>query len=330
MAPNDSGPGTDSVLALLTKDRPFDVPPDGGEPLPLDQVRAATAADAGATGRSTAHCVSCGGEWRENYCGRCGERRPEARHYTLRGFAAEAFESLTDVDGRLWRSVRTLFNSPGELTVRYMAGERVRWVPPLRLFLLLNIVFFLLAPRFHIRIFDTPLNVQMGMQWYSGWITPMAHARVAETGLTLEQYARFFDGSTNTLARSLVILMVPAFALVAAVVNVRKRRPAVHHLAFALHGYAALLGLLVGTWAAIYLLIVGFVLVTGRDLVIRDGPFSLIQGVAIAAFLAVSQRAAYGDSMRVAILKGAVLALGMGLILQVYRLALFFVTIWRT
>lgn len=319
MPPHDAAPDEGIVLALLSRDPPGEIPAvgsQGGVPAPGSAAGA--------------RCVSCGREAPDTFCAWCGERRPSARHYTLRGFAEEAFESVSDVDGRLLRSVRTLFNRPGELTARYMRGERVRWVPPLRLFLLMNVVFFLLASRFHIRIFDTPLRVQMQMQWFSGWIAPMVEARLAARGLSLAQYAAVFDPQTTTQARTLVILMVPVFALVAALVNVRQRRPALHHLAFALHGYAALLGLLVGTWAAIYLAIVGHVLVTGRDLVVRDGPFSLIQAAVVVAFLAIAQRVAYGDSRRIALLKSVVLVLAMGLIVQVYRLVLFFVTFWST
>ncbi|HEY0996004.1 MAG TPA: DUF3667 domain-containing protein [Gemmatimonadaceae bacterium] len=323
MPPSDSSPDPLSLLTLLTRARAFDAPAEAfareGPPLvpPGERV-------------GTSPCVSCGREAVGTYCTWCGERRPEARHYTIRGFAEEAFESLSDVDGRLLRSLRTLFNRPGELTVRYMRGERVRWVPPLRLFLLMNIVFFVLAHRFHIRVFDTPLHVQMTMQWYSKGITPIVHAHLAGTGLTMTQYAREFDGRTTTLARSLVIVMVPVFALVAALVNARQRRPALHHLTFALHTYAALLGLLVGTWAAIYLGVVGYWLVTGRELVLRDGPFSLIQAVAVLAFVAVAQRVAYGDSRGVAIAKATILVLAMGLIVQAYRPGLFFVTLWSS
>ncbi len=74
----------------------------------------------------------------------------------------------------------------------------------------------------------------------------------------------------------------------------------------------------------------GHALVTGRALVVRDGPFSLIQAAVVVAFLALAQRAAYGDARRIAWLKSVALVLAMGLIPQGYRLLLSFVTFWST
>jgi hypothetical protein len=48
------------------------------------------------------------------------------------------------------------------------------------------------------------------------------------------------------------------------------------------------------------------------------------------AYLARALRRAYGDGRAVAAVKAAILCVGLGVVLQAYRLALFFTTFWAT
>jgi hypothetical protein len=55
--------------------------------------------------------------------------------FILHYFAAE---------GRLWRTLRALVFHPGRLTIEYLRGRKLAYVLPLRLYLTVSIVFFLL------------------------------------------------------------------------------------------------------------------------------------------------------------------------------------------
>lgn len=55
----------------------------------------------------------------------------------------EVVKETFDVDGRALRSVRTLFLQPGTLTREFLAGRRKAFTPPLRLYLVISISFFL-------------------------------------------------------------------------------------------------------------------------------------------------------------------------------------------
>ena len=55
----------------------------------------------------------------------------------------EVVKETFDVDGRALRSVRTLFLQPGTLTREFLAGRRKAYTPPLRLYLVISISFFL-------------------------------------------------------------------------------------------------------------------------------------------------------------------------------------------
>lgn len=52
---------------------------------------------------------------------------------------------MTHVDSRLWRTLWSLVARPGFLTREYISGRQVRYLPPVQLYLVLSVGFFLLA-----------------------------------------------------------------------------------------------------------------------------------------------------------------------------------------
>ncbi len=88
----------------------------------------------------TAHdaCENCSTALQGGYCHVCGQRA----HNPLHSFShavEEVFESLWHLDGRIFRTMRDLL-VPGRLAVNYLAGHRVRYIAPLRLFIILTLV----------------------------------------------------------------------------------------------------------------------------------------------------------------------------------------------
>jgi hypothetical protein len=89
-------------------------------------------------------CANCHAELSGEYCASCGQRH-EPHIHTVAHFAGEAFESISHADSRLWRTLWYLFARPGFLTREFFAGRRVAYLPPFRLYLVLSVIFFLLA-----------------------------------------------------------------------------------------------------------------------------------------------------------------------------------------
>jgi len=89
-------------------------------------------------------CMNCGTPLAGEYCTACGQRH-EPHVHTVGHFAGEAFESITHADSRLWRTLGYLLAKPGVLTREFFAGRRARYLPPFRLYLVISLVFFLVA-----------------------------------------------------------------------------------------------------------------------------------------------------------------------------------------
>lgn len=96
------------------------------------------------TASAAPHCLNCDGTLVGQYCGHCGQRA-ESRLISIWELFKDAFSDLLDVDSRVWRTVAKLAFRPGQLTRDYLRGRRARYIPPFRTYLLLSLLFFLVA-----------------------------------------------------------------------------------------------------------------------------------------------------------------------------------------
>lgn len=78
-------------------------------------------------------CLNCGTELVGPHCHRCGQAAHV--HRTLTAFWHDLAHSVLHFDGKLWRTLPLLAWRPGELTRRYVAGQRASFVSPMALFL---------------------------------------------------------------------------------------------------------------------------------------------------------------------------------------------------
>jgi hypothetical protein len=79
------------------------------------------------------------------FCHVCGQSIKEISR-PWREFAGEAFEDLFDVDGRMLTSLRLLLSRPGFLSHEYINGRRNAYTPPIRMYLVISLVFFFVLP----------------------------------------------------------------------------------------------------------------------------------------------------------------------------------------
>lgn len=104
-----------------------------------------------------AACENCGTVLQGHYCHVCGQRA----HNPLRHFGhavEDVFESFWHLDGRIFRTLRDLL-VPGRVAANYLDGHRVRYIAPLRLFVVLTVLAFFVG-HFAVRM-ERP-NVSFG------------------------------------------------------------------------------------------------------------------------------------------------------------------------
>jgi len=97
------------------------------------------------TGEADGHtheraCLNCGCELVGDYCHCCGQKAHV--HRTLRAFGHDLLHGALHFEGKIWKTLPLLVWKPGELTRRYIEGERAKFVSPVALFLFIVFLMF--------------------------------------------------------------------------------------------------------------------------------------------------------------------------------------------
>lgn len=99
-------------------------------------------------------CLNCGAELTGQFCSACGQ---EAHvHRNIGAFWHEIIHGVLHFEGRAWRTIPLLAWRPGELTRRYVDGERKRFISPIALFLF---SIFLMFAVFQLSGISSPADV---------------------------------------------------------------------------------------------------------------------------------------------------------------------------
>lgn len=202
-------------------------------------------------------CQNCGARLAGPFCADCGQRH-EPHIRSLPHFVAEATETLTHADSRLWRTIAHLLAHPGRLTREFMAGRRARYLPPFRLYVVVSLLYFVLIAVLP----DTPapisLNVGNAETAQSGASADAtdppvcanldyrgpgeARIRPALQHACRKAAADGGKGLTGAFMQNVpraLFVFLPLIAVVAMLLYWRPRRHYVEHLLFLLHNHSA-------------------------------------------------------------------------------------------
>ncbi|WP_394729071.1 DUF3667 domain-containing protein [Altererythrobacter sp. GH1-8] len=78
-------------------------------------------------------CLNCSTSFTSPHCPQCGQKRDVPRSLTAIGH--DIVHGVLHLDGKLWRTLPLLVFKPGNLTRRYIDGERAKFVSPMAMFL---------------------------------------------------------------------------------------------------------------------------------------------------------------------------------------------------
>jgi len=87
------------------------------------------------------HCENCGADLKGHWCAKCGQPAIEYRR-SFRYVVSDLLNEFLNWDSKFFTTIALLIVKPWRLTNEFLAGKRVRYVNPLRLYLLASILFF--------------------------------------------------------------------------------------------------------------------------------------------------------------------------------------------
>lgn len=262
-------------------------------------------------------CANCGEPLGGPFCAACGQESRNPARLSVGELVRDWAGDVLTFDSRLFRTLGPLVGRPGLLTREYLAGRRRRYVPPLRLFVFISLVMFLVlgftGVQFSYRVTsDGEEVVAFGDRFADGGEEPAAEpaAETAEPDLLDdpdEINRRILDRSPQAM-----FVLAPVFALVVWLVHRRRVRYYAAHLIFSLHVHSF--------W---------FLVVTASGLL--DVPFpdqrpgKLLMALTLLPYLYLAQRRVYGGGRLVNVARTVLIGLAQ---LLAFFLVMFGLVMW--
>lgn len=108
--------------------------------MPAHETPEAIPADSATPGLT---CRNCGAKLQGKFCHQCGQRE-DNRNIRFLTLAREVASDVFDWDAGFWKTLVALLFKPGFLSAEYFAGRKARYLPPVRLYLAISFIMFLL------------------------------------------------------------------------------------------------------------------------------------------------------------------------------------------
>lgn len=275
-------------------------------------------------------CPSCGAMAMTRYCGQCGERSIGHHDFSIRHYLGEWFEGVSHLDSRILRTLWELVRRPGNPSVNHFAGRRIRYVTPVRLFILLSVVYFFSSSLYPNPAFTTPLDIQLhGNDFYPHFAERAVARAQQRTGWDYATLASHYDARTTVLSKTVVFVLIPVFALLFWMLLLRKRRFLAEHLVVATHFWSFAL-LLIGVFIPLLLVSLSALapaLGVPSATLTADAVPTVILQLSFALYLFLMLRRVYAVSYWYAGLVAAAIAWSFFLIVWLFRFVLFVVTL---
>ena len=93
-------------------------------------------------GAQTRKCANCAAPLIGPFCAVCGQEH-DAHRRTIIGLLHDLVTDIVNFDSRILRTARALLLQPGELACAFREGRTRPYVPPVRLYLFVSLLFFL-------------------------------------------------------------------------------------------------------------------------------------------------------------------------------------------
>lgn len=113
---------------------PTDINAEAGHIAPLDS-------DNIPNDNQTHYCFSCEQPMQGLFCNACGQKNDNYRRGIF-SLIWELITSVTALEGRIWRTWRSLLLQPGRVAREFANGRRSHWSSPIRVYLAMSILVF--------------------------------------------------------------------------------------------------------------------------------------------------------------------------------------------
>ncbi len=94
--------------------------------------------------RKEKNCLNCGHTVEESYCTHCGQENIELKENAWH-MIVHAVADYFHFEHKFFGTLKPLLFKPGKLTAEYVAGKRASFLHPIKLYIFISIVFFIVV-----------------------------------------------------------------------------------------------------------------------------------------------------------------------------------------
>lgn len=218
-------------------------------------------ADAVSNSSGSAVCPNCQATLSGPYCAICGQKQTNLNRQVW-SLVGDLLGDVLSLDSRVARTLIALAFRPGHLTVEYFAGRRARYTPPVRLYLVISFLFFVLMPAFaqweSVESLNTDPDTQINIDQDHGWaeelttdipalsqeeVTRLAENLKTQIKKAIEQYEKDPFTLYNQLMDMMSVVMfflLPVFAMLLKLAYLGHGIYYAEHLLLAVHNHCFL------------------------------------------------------------------------------------------
>lgn len=262
-------------------------------------------------------CKSCGNEFAGFYCNECGEKIILPADRSFRKFLSNIMVAVTFADSKFFKSLWLVIVNPGLLSREFTEGRTIKYLRPLSLFFVLNLVYFLFPL---IQLFSASLKTQLNTS-YGQYVRHMVAARAVDLNVSAQSFEILYNQKSNGLAKLLVIVFAVMASLPLNLFYRKRNRYFADHvgLMVELACFNLFVNALLMTLAAKFL---------GLGQFLDDNLLMISFLLTNAYFLLRASYTFYKERGVKLIIKSLIMIAILKLALEVYRFILFLVTVW--
>lgn len=155
------------------------------------------------------------------------------KNISFRLFLKNFFTEVVSIDSRIINTLKILISKPGHLTYLHFNSPEEKHIPPIKLYFIINFVFFLVIPILTTSQFQI-FNFSLKSLSNAPFSQNIVQEEIQESNVTQEIYEERFNAHIKYNQPALIFLIVPFFALLLKIIFLTKKRYYLEHLYFAL------------------------------------------------------------------------------------------------
>lgn len=171
------------------------------------------------------------------YCNTCGQKQLN-NDRSLSHLVGDLVNNLFFVDNRLWVSIKYLLFEPGRMTYEYLSGKRRKFMPPVTIFLFVNVIYFFTSP---LTDYSLPLTDQVKQPTHGSLATHLVEQKLKDSKISMEEYERTYNRASDNVSKTVMILNVPLISFFVYLLAIKKRKFYYDSLIYSMHFFSVFL-----------------------------------------------------------------------------------------